>query len=111
MSLKESQTAINFQTVETFTTLLTRNKKKIARDTALMSALEPLIDVINQIEDSRWETKINRTSTKLSDISEEDRRVSLMGAKEKSFFLAFKSAHPENKWDYYQEYLNLCRSC
>jgi hypothetical protein len=38
---------------------------------------------------------------------EEDRRISLMGAKEKNFFLAFKAQHPENKWDYYQEYLKI----
>jgi REP element-mobilizing transposase RayT len=107
MSLKESQTSINFQTVRTFTTLLTKNKKKVVRDTSIISALEPLIDIINQIEVSVWETRINRTSARLSEMLEEDRRISLMGAKEKNFFLAFKAQHPENKWDYYQEYLKI----
>lgn len=61
--------------------------------------------VINQIEASMWETRINGTSATLSEMSEEDRRISLMGAKEKNFFLAFKAQHPENECDYYQEYL------
>jgi hypothetical protein len=105
MSLKESQNTIDFQTVETLTTLLHKNRRRIVHNMAMLPALEPLFAVVHRLEGDIWETRLNKAAVRVSEMSEEERRVSLMGAKEKKFFLAFKETHPQNKWDYLDEYL------
>jgi|GEM_PF-4498857 len=71
----------------------------------MFPVLEPLFAVVHQLEGDFWEMKLNKAAAETSEMSEEERRMSLMGAKEKKFFLAFKEKHPQNKWDYLEEYL------
>src|ERR1700753_3919589 len=105
MSLKESENNIDFQTVETLTKLLHKNRRRIGHNTAMFPVLEPLFAVVRELEGDFWEMKLNKAASETSEMSEEERRVSLMGAKEMKFFMAFKEKHPDNKWDYLKEYL------
>jgi hypothetical protein len=77
--------------------LLTANDK-------LMTALKDLKAVIISLEDRMLEKKSRIAASKLSSLTEEERRILHMWPEEKKFFLKYKKEHPENPWGYQKEY-------
>jgi len=59
---------------------------------------------MSKIEADIWERRSTEAAKEVSAMTEEERRISLMGAKEKAFFMNFKKNHPGSEWDYYKEY-------
>jgi len=98
------QGTIDFQTVRSFTQLLNNNQKTIVKSKKIIEAIESLIETLDKIEIGILENRSETASKQLSEMTEEDRRVLLMAADEKKFFLEFKEKYPNNKWDYYKEY-------
>jgi hypothetical protein len=104
MNSKELQGTIDLPTVKTFRRLLTKSRQHIFFGTEVFSELELVKAVLNKIEADVWERRSTEAAKEVSAMTEEERRVSLMGAKEKAFFLNFKKKHPGSTWDYYKEY-------
>jgi hypothetical protein len=90
--------------VKSFVKLLVNNKKTLLTDLKIQSELLKLKDVIVKFENSIWEARSKNASKKLTQMSEEDRRILLMWPEEKEFFLDYKKKNPENPWAYFKEY-------
>ena len=104
MSLKESQTDIDFQTVKNFRKLLTEKKKHLLNDNKIILELIDLKDLLMKFEDLVTETKSRAAAKKLSQMSEEERSMLSMTPDEKKFFIAYKLKNPDNPWSYFKEY-------
>ena len=98
------QETIDLRTARTFKRLLTKSRPHIVFDTAVFSELELIKDVLNKIEADVWKKRSIESAKEVSAMTEEERRVSLMGTGEKAFFLNFKKKHPGDEWGYYKEY-------
>nr|WP_170857097.1 hypothetical protein [Algoriphagus locisalis] len=66
--------------------------------------IDELKNIVDELEASVWDKRSQEASSHLKDKSEEDRRMLLMSAKEKKFFLKYKAENPDNKWDYFEDY-------
>jgi hypothetical protein len=104
MNSKELQGTIDLRTVKTFKRLLNKSRPHILFGTEVFTELELVKGVLNKIEADVWEKRSTEAAKEVSAMTEEERRIKLMSAKEKAFFLNFKKTHPLNKWDYYNEY-------
>ena len=109
MNSKELQQTIDLRTVKTFRLLLTKSRPHILFGTKVFSELELVKEVLNKIEADIWERRSIEAAKEVSAMTEEERRISLMGVKEKAFFLNFKKRHPGKQWDYYKEYKETIR--
>lgn len=107
MSSKQSLETIDSQTVESFTRLLSENQETILNSKQVSKSVKLLIDVLGKIEARMWESRSEIASKEISEMTEEDRRLLLMGDKEKRFFLEYKEKNPNSKWNYYKEYQKL----
>jgi len=83
---------------------LDKNQKVILKNKRLLDAVEALSEIISRIESSLWENRATAAAKEVSEMSEENRRMMLMGAKEREFFIEFSKNNPDNKWDYFKEY-------
>jgi recombinational DNA repair ATPase RecF len=104
MSLKELQTDINSQTVKNFKKLLAERKKSLLNDNETISELFSLKNFLLKFEDFVIESRSRKASKKLSQMTEEERRMLSMTPDEKKFFLQYKAKNPENPWSYFKEY-------
>ncbi len=59
--------------------------------------------ILSELEDYTIEAR-SKLRQKLSQMTEEDRRMLLMWPEEKEFFMEYKKKNPKNPWAYFKEY-------
>ena len=91
-------------TVRHFTELLAENKNILLKDINAIAELTKLKKFLGKLEDSAWEKRSKAASKKVTQMTEEERKISLMWPDEKRFFLKYKKEHPDNPWGYFNEY-------
>jgi len=83
---------------------LINKKSSLFNDKVMREDLLKIKDLLVKIEDRDLQMRSTAAARKLAEMTEEERRMTLMRPAEKRFFLEYKVKNPKNPWSYIKAY-------
>src|SRR5262245_22197412 len=104
MHSKKSSDSTLLNQVKQLSEFLTEKMDEAAQDKKTFLAVEKLNQIVQKIREKHLEVRSVNAATALGQMSEDERRITLMFPDEKKFFLRYKKLHPDDPWSYAKAY-------
>lgn len=99
------QKDINSEIKELLKKSLPEISNKVSNMESSMPAINDLKSMMEKIERLLMEARSLTAAKKITEMTEEERRMLLMWPDERKFYLEYKNKNPQDPWSYYTEYI------